>query len=1042
MPKLPSCREVPIYHEPLIANCSERYTPRLPFRCISDFVGVTSVGTPTGLGMAMGQITPASPDYSPASDTEFDPSEDPSSDHIPPLPATSPFLSSTDDSSDSDTPDTPPSPTYGIPFTETTLSTQRSPTCTSTSSYDSCTRTTYPSWSTIIFLDDSSRDSSSSSSSETSSDSSADALSDSTSSRSSSDHSLPASPSGTRSSHRLCLLVPSVFRSSAISERPSHDSSFASLSRKRSRSPVASVPLSSPTLGALSYARANLLPSPKRIRSPESATNLEDCPEDSFEPYVPREVGLGVDFKDESYEPSRSRGANLEIDIDVVRSDGIDIDPEIQAKIDECFAYADALRDRGIDARVVVEAINQEEIETGDRGPVEVRIDRVTHPVNYLKEQTLYKLKVKIYSENDPTSGIRACVETLNKKNSIKKSCSTGDKTSATPLLLRLPNKTDANQIWEAIKSRFGGNEESKKMQKNVLKHQFENFSTASNESLDKAYADIDEIDIYYLYNNLGSTKMSEKGLQVHFTSQNLTFLSSKNTSSTNEVSTASGDFGVSTARGISQVSSTPYGQVALLTVRLVWKFIQRTGRNMDFKEKQHVSLRKSKIEATTITEKGTLLGIALVAQDGLGGYDWSNDFEVEPINYALMAISSSSSLSLDEYAIRKKIIESKTTDLNTKNKEIVDDEDDVSEVKTVSPVKTNETPTVKTRVDKIGQTSQKQGIGFKKIKACFVCKSTNHLIKDCNFHDKQSQEPKLKTMVNTGPRVDTPGNSEILSIDNAVKNSVLFTETECLILSPSFKLLDESQVVLRAPRKDDVYSLDLKNIVPSGGTSLDMSTTYHPQTDRQSERTIQTLEDMLRACAIVLSERVGLLPPAPEAARVLNSNIVAQYRLYLMLTGLLSYAREIISGHWKRNCPVYLAELQKKRKQVGSASSSGSKGSETKELLLYVGDGVRAQVEAIGTYSFHTTTTCMECMRGRNRTLKLDMVRLCESLQLYLFLMGLCSSVQQHAFHMVPTRRYAEFFGSHLISQEISGRAVDLKKFKKKKDTTPSEIT
>ncbi|GKD64340.1 reverse transcriptase domain-containing protein [Tanacetum coccineum] len=34
-------------------------------------------------------------------------------------------------------------------------------------------------------------------------------------------------------------------------------------------------------------------------------------------------------------------------------------------------------------------------------------------------------------------------------------------------------------------------------------------------------------------------------------------------------------------------------------------------------------------------------------------------------------------------------------------------------------------------------------------------------------------------------------------------------------------------------------------------GTNLDMSTTYHPQTDRQSERTIQTLEDMLRACTI-----------------------------------------------------------------------------------------------------------------------------------------------------------------------------------------------
>ncbi|GJX99327.1 putative reverse transcriptase domain-containing protein [Tanacetum coccineum] len=34
-------------------------------------------------------------------------------------------------------------------------------------------------------------------------------------------------------------------------------------------------------------------------------------------------------------------------------------------------------------------------------------------------------------------------------------------------------------------------------------------------------------------------------------------------------------------------------------------------------------------------------------------------------------------------------------------------------------------------------------------------------------------------------------------------------------------------------------------------GTRLDMSIAYHPQTDGQSERTIQTLEDMLRSCAL-----------------------------------------------------------------------------------------------------------------------------------------------------------------------------------------------
>ncbi|GJW79644.1 hypothetical protein Tco_0143619 [Tanacetum coccineum] len=172
-----------------------------------------------------------------------------------------------DKPADNDTPDTPPSPTHGTPFTKTTLSTQRSPTTSGALRHD------------IIILV---------SSSETSSDSPADALSDSASSRSSSDHSLPSSPSGTRSSHRLCSLVPSVHRSSAISERPSHDSSSVSRSRKRSRSPVASVLLSSPTLGELSYARAYILPSPKRIRSPETATNLEDCSEDRFKPYVPR----------------------------------------------------------------------------------------------------------------------------------------------------------------------------------------------------------------------------------------------------------------------------------------------------------------------------------------------------------------------------------------------------------------------------------------------------------------------------------------------------------------------------------------------------------------------------------------------------------------------------------------------------------------------------------------------------------------------------------------------------------------------------------
>ncbi|GKA07009.1 putative ribonuclease H-like domain-containing protein [Tanacetum coccineum] len=49
-------------------------------------------------------------------------------------------------------------------------------------------------------------------------------------------------------------------------------------------------------------------------------------------------------------------------------------------------------------------------------------------------------------------------------------------------------------------------------------------------------------------------------------------------------------------------------------------------------------------------------------------------------------------------------------------------------------------------------------------------------------------------------------------------KNSVLFNDTECIVLSPNFKLIDESQVLLRVPRKNNMYSVDLKNIIPKGG--------------------------------------------------------------------------------------------------------------------------------------------------------------------------------------------------------------------------------
>ncbi|GJR26649.1 putative ribonuclease H-like domain-containing protein [Tanacetum coccineum] len=49
-------------------------------------------------------------------------------------------------------------------------------------------------------------------------------------------------------------------------------------------------------------------------------------------------------------------------------------------------------------------------------------------------------------------------------------------------------------------------------------------------------------------------------------------------------------------------------------------------------------------------------------------------------------------------------------------------------------------------------------------------------------------------------------------------KNKVLFTDSECLVLSHEFKLPDANQVLLRIPRQSNMYSFNLENIVPSGG--------------------------------------------------------------------------------------------------------------------------------------------------------------------------------------------------------------------------------
>ncbi|GJZ13919.1 ribonuclease H-like domain-containing protein [Tanacetum coccineum] len=165
--------------------------------------------------------------------------------------------------------------------------------------------------------------------------------------------------------------------------------------------------------------------------------------------------------------------------------------------------------------------------------------------------------------------------------------------------------------------------------------------------------SDLDTLNMDDLYNNL---KVYESEIKFQssssLNSQNVAFVSSENTSSTNEA--------VNTAHEIDTDDLEEMDlkwQVAMLTMR-VKRFLKKTGRNLNFNGKEMVGFDKTKTPAN-----------ALVVQDGIGGYDWSFQAEEEITNFALMAYTSqglsSSSSSDSEYDQQREA-------LNKSNLEII----------------------------------------------------------------------------------------------------------------------------------------------------------------------------------------------------------------------------------------------------------------------------------------------------------------------------------------------------------------------------------
>ncbi|GKB67501.1 ribonuclease H-like domain-containing protein [Tanacetum coccineum] len=292
---------------------------------------------------------------------------------------------------------------------------------------------------------------------------------------------------------------------------------------------------------------------------------------------------------------------------------------------------------------------------------------------------------------------VLSLLKKIQKKNDVK---------ARSMLLMALPNEhlmtfnqyKDAQTLFAAIQTRFGGNEATKKTQKTLLKQMYENFSAPSTESLDSIFnrlqkirnkPDLDTMSFDDLYNNFKIVEQEVKrtaSSSSSLSSQNMAFVSSP--SSTNEVNTA---YRVSTANtqvspastqvstASTQVSTTNLNeleeidlkwQLALLSMR-TRRFFQKTGRKITINGSDTAGYDKSKVECFNCHKMGYFArecrGLrnqdsrnknqdifrrtvnveetsskALVAIDG-AGFDWSYmaDNEV-PTNMALMAFSDS----------------------------------------------------------------------------------------------------------------------------------------------------------------------------------------------------------------------------------------------------------------------------------------------------------------------------------------------------------------------------------------------------------------
>nr|GEU63011.1 hypothetical protein [Tanacetum cinerariifolium] len=218
-------------------------------------------------------------------------------------------------------------------------------------------------------------------------------------------------------------------------------------------------------------------------------------------------------------------------------------------------------------------------------------------------------------------------------------------------LLMALPDKhklkfnshKDAKTLMDAIEKRFGGNTETKKVQKTLLKQQFKNFTGSNFENLDQIHDKLQKL----------VSQLEIHGVSLSQEDVNLNQSTSPQLDNEDLKQIDVDDLEEMDLRW----------QMAILTM-MARRFLQKIGKNLGDNKVNSMGFDMLKVECYNCHRKGHFArecrfpkdsrrtapvenstSNALVSQcDGIRSYDWSYQAEDEPANFALMAITSSSS--------------------------------------------------------------------------------------------------------------------------------------------------------------------------------------------------------------------------------------------------------------------------------------------------------------------------------------------------------------------------------------------------------------